>query len=158
MLYIPYGWWHQIESSGASTSVTFRWNPFETFLRKAAIFLSGLRTKQLPQSIIRMMYAAVLSGEYKFSEEALQPHGSAGAAPESKESGACKGDDDDERIEGDTVDGIATGREQEISTLKVAGREGAVRCIYGDTKRLPEHIIDLHLWRFDLSLSSFLHR
>jgi len=35
LLYIPFGWWHQMESDGAAVSVTYRWNPYESAIRSA---------------------------------------------------------------------------------------------------------------------------
>jgi hypothetical protein len=36
LLYIPYGWWHQLDSPGEGISVSCRWNPYEQALRQAA--------------------------------------------------------------------------------------------------------------------------
>lgn len=43
-IFIPYGWYHQVESEGESVSVTYRWNPHENALRAAALggALAGL--------------------------------------------------------------------------------------------------------------------
>ncbi len=33
-MYIPFGWWHQIESSGRSVSISVRWNPYDHAIRQ----------------------------------------------------------------------------------------------------------------------------
>jgi len=53
-LFIPFGWWHQIESEGVNVSVSFRWNPFENAVRKLTLGLKSV--SMLPpaaQSLIR---------------------------------------------------------------------------------------------------------
>lgn len=34
LLFIPYGWYHQIEADGASVSASVRWNPYSDGLKK----------------------------------------------------------------------------------------------------------------------------
>lgn len=46
LLYIPYGWWHQIESTSVSVSVSMRWNPYEAGLRQVAV--GAQATRALP--------------------------------------------------------------------------------------------------------------
>ena len=46
LLYIPYGWWHQIESIDTAISISMRWNPYEEALRQAAAAAGG--TRMLP--------------------------------------------------------------------------------------------------------------
>jgi hypothetical protein len=42
MLYLPYGWWHQISSVGESVSVSYRWNPWTAALDEASRTEKGL--------------------------------------------------------------------------------------------------------------------
>lgn len=58
VLYIPFGWWHQIESEGVNVSVSFRWNPFETSVRKLTL---GLRSvSMLPPAARSLIQAQLL--------------------------------------------------------------------------------------------------
>ena len=42
MIYLPYGWWHQVESEGECVSVTYRWDEHQQQLERiTAVSLSG---------------------------------------------------------------------------------------------------------------------
>jgi len=49
LLYLPYGWWHQLESVSTSISVSMRWNPYDEALRTAAI--TAHATRNMPAHI-----------------------------------------------------------------------------------------------------------
>lgn len=61
LLYIPYGWWHQIESTAVSVSVSMRWNPYEAGLRQLAVGAQATRALPLParQSIQQRLWDAL---------------------------------------------------------------------------------------------------
>lgn len=77
ILYIPYGYWHQIESPPASVGLSLRWNPYEDTIRAATQFrcialgLTGVdnETDQsvkmppqvIPKNVANMMYRNMLS-------------------------------------------------------------------------------------------------
>lgn len=46
-LYIPFGWWHQVESYSECVSVSLRWNPYEESIRKLVLMLQ--KTQGLPK-------------------------------------------------------------------------------------------------------------
>lgn len=56
-VFIPYGWYHQVESAGESVSVTWRWNPHEGALRAAA---AGGSIPGLPAEAARRVHAGLL--------------------------------------------------------------------------------------------------
>lgn len=58
LLFLPYGWWHQIESVGFSISVSMRWNPAEQALRQAAT--AWQRIKALPPPLRERMQTQLL--------------------------------------------------------------------------------------------------
>jgi len=60
MLYIPYGWWHQVESSGVCVSVSFRWNPYEAAIRSAAVAKHAFARAHAHQAALTM-YESLLS-------------------------------------------------------------------------------------------------
>jgi len=74
VLYIPYGWWHEIESTGNSVSVSYRWNPYEPVLRQVAAITSASREEDaLPKRAVALIVdnllrsaPAVVSFMYRF--------------------------------------------------------------------------------------------
>jgi len=58
VLFIPFGWWHQIESDGENVSVSFRWNPFETSVRKLTLALKSV--SMLPPAAQSLIKAQLL--------------------------------------------------------------------------------------------------
>eukprot|EP00455_Lapot_gusevi_P036358 TRINITY_DN4042_c0_g2_i1.p1 TRINITY_DN4042_c0_g2~~TRINITY_DN4042_c0_g2_i1.p1 ORF type:complete len:197 (+),score=11.01 TRINITY_DN4042_c0_g2_i1:163-753(+) len=62
LLYIPYGWWHQVESSGVNISVSYRWNPYEDALRVAALASRRFGLASMPAPVATQMYESFLTG------------------------------------------------------------------------------------------------
>lgn len=53
-LYIPYGWWHQVQAAGSSISVTWRWNPYLESLQTALLLSKQVFTEtNMPPEIFR---------------------------------------------------------------------------------------------------------
>lgn len=52
LLYIPYGWWHEISSPSSSISITNRWNPYEETLKKVRIIEQSMKQGNFPMNLI----------------------------------------------------------------------------------------------------------
>lgn len=58
VLYLPFGWWHQLESGGASISVSMRWNPHAEAVQQLAT--AWHVTAQLPDAVRQRILAPQL--------------------------------------------------------------------------------------------------
>mmetsp|Transcript_11798 Transcript_11798/g.22753 ORF Transcript_11798/g.22753 Transcript_11798/m.22753 type:complete len:90 (+) Transcript_11798:924-1193(+) len=65
MLFLPFGYWHQVESPPASVAITVRWNPYaeiirsSTTMRCVALGLGG-GSPALPPSVASVLYEQML--------------------------------------------------------------------------------------------------
>jgi hypothetical protein len=69
VLYLPYGWWHQIESSGESISVSHRFNPYEDAIRAVMLVRARAVAAGLPPGLVDSLFAQCLQ-----TAENLPPH------------------------------------------------------------------------------------
>ena len=61
LLFLPYGWWHQVESRGVSVSATYRWNEWEEGLRRVQAAESTTTQKGLPPAASAAIVAEALT-------------------------------------------------------------------------------------------------
>ena len=61
LLYLPYGWWHQVESRGLSVSATYRWNEWEEEVKRVQAVEATMRRRGLPPAAIAAIVADSLS-------------------------------------------------------------------------------------------------
>ncbi|GAB5369658.1 hypothetical protein AAMO2058_001424000, partial [Amorphochlora amoebiformis] len=63
VLYLPYGYWHYIESPYGSVAITARWNPYEDTIRRLSNFKClalGLGNTGIPPGVAEVLYKNVL--------------------------------------------------------------------------------------------------
>jgi len=55
-LYIPIGWWHQIEAPKSSVSISMRWNPYLKIVMEAFKTYSGALKAGFPAQVAELMF------------------------------------------------------------------------------------------------------
>ena len=56
MIYLPYGWWHQVESEGECVSVTYRWDENQQQLQQIRAVSSQHTSPSKPISAVHALY------------------------------------------------------------------------------------------------------